>query len=82
MLHALSYPFVARGDNGKSQPNYSSIGGSLASAAIGNAYYPESDRGVGPTFESFAIGTGERMAAALVREFLLRKLTRNISHPE
>jgi len=82
VLHALSYPFVAKGDNGKSQPNYSSIGGSLAAAAIANAYYPESNRGVGPTFEGFAIDTGERMAAALVREFLLRKLTHNIAHPE
>jgi hypothetical protein len=82
ILHALSSPFVAKGDNGKSQPNYSSIGGSLASSAIANAYYPESNRGVGTTFQTFAIGTGERMAAALVKEFLLRKLTHNIAKTE
>ncbi len=82
ILHALSYPFVAKGDNGKLQPNYSSIGGSLASSAISNAYYPASNRGAGSTFQNFAIGTGERMAAALVREFLLRKLTHNIANPE
>jgi hypothetical protein len=82
LLHALSYPFVAKGDNGKSQPNYSSIGGSLASSALSNAYYPESNRGAGSTFQNFGIGTGERMAAALVREFLLRKLTHNIAKPE
>ena len=80
-LHALAYVAVARGDNGKSQPNYSSIGGSLASAAIENAYYPESNRGAGATFQSFAIGTGERIVAALVREFLLPKLTHHISNP-
>jgi hypothetical protein len=82
ILHALSSPFVAKGDSGKSQPNYSSIGGSLASSAVANAYYPESNRGAGATFQTFAIGTGERMIAALVKEFLLRKLTRNIANAE
>jgi hypothetical protein len=35
-LHAVANPFVCRGDNGKRQPNYSSIGGDLASGAISN----------------------------------------------
>jgi hypothetical protein len=76
-LHALSYPFACRGDNGKRQPNYSSLGGDLAAAALANAYYPPSDRGVGITFENFAISTGSRMAATLVQEFVLRKLTKS-----
>ena len=76
-LHALSYPFVCKGDNGKRQPNYSSLGGDLAAAALTNAYYPASDRGVGMTFENFAISTGSRMAATLVQEFVLRKLTKS-----
>jgi hypothetical protein len=76
-LHALSSPFVCRGDNGKQQPNYSSMGGDLAAAALTNAYYPSSDRGVGITFQNFAISTGSRMAATLVQEFVLRKLTKS-----
>ncbi len=76
-LHALSYPFACKGDNGKRQPNYSSMGGDLAAAALANAYYPPSDRGVGITFENFAISTGSRMAATLVQEFVLRKLTKS-----
>ena len=76
-LHALSYPFACKGDNGKRQPNYSSLGGDLAAAALANAYYPSSDRGVGITFENFAISTGSRMAATLVQEFVLRKLTKS-----
>src|SRR6202030_866499 len=47
VLHAVTTPFVTRGDNGQRQPNYSTIGGDLASAAISNAYYPASNRGVG-----------------------------------
>ena len=76
MGHALSNPFVCKGDNGKWQPNYSSIGGDLASAAISNAYYPESNRGVARTFTSFAVSTGARVTASLAQEFLLHKVTR------
>jgi hypothetical protein len=78
--HAMLSPFIARGDNGKWQPNYSSVGGDLASAAISNAYYPESNRGAGLVFGNFAIGTAERVAAALAQEFLLGKFTRRGGH--
>jgi len=74
--HAVLYPFVCKGDNGKRQPNYSSLGGDLASSAISNTYYPESNRGAGLVFTNFAISTGARVAASLAQEFLLRKLTR------
>lgn len=74
-LHALFSPFVCRGDNGMRQPNYSSLGGNLASSAISETYYPASNRGVGLVFGNFLIGTGERMASAMAQEFLLRKLT-------
>jgi len=46
-LHALVAPLVCRGDNGRLQTNYSSVGGDLASAALSNAYYPPSNRGAG-----------------------------------
>jgi hypothetical protein len=74
-LHAITSPFVCRGDNGKPQPNYSTIGGDLASAALSNAYYPASNRGAGLVFGNFLIGTGQRAAANLAQEFILRRLT-------
>jgi hypothetical protein len=77
ILHAVSSPFVCRGDNGRPQPNYSTMGGDLASAAISNAYYPASNRGVGLFLGNFLIGTGQRAAANLAQEFLLRRLTHN-----
>jgi hypothetical protein len=76
VLHALSSPFICRGDNGKLEPNYSSIGGDLAAGAISNVYYPPSDRGPGLVFGSALITTGGRMANAVVQEFVLRDLTR------
>jgi hypothetical protein len=75
ILHAVSSPFVCRGDDGRPQPNYSTIGGDLASAAISNAYYPASNRGVGLFLGNFLIGTGQRAAANLAQEFILRRLT-------
>ena len=76
VLHALISPFVCKGDNGKWQPNYSTIGGDLASAGISNAYYPPSNRGVGLFLGNFLIGTGQRAAANLAQEFILRRVTR------
>jgi len=78
--HAMFSPFVARGDNGKWQPNYSSLGGDLAASALGNLYYPRSNRGAGLVFGNFAIGTAERIGASLVQEFLLGRFTRRGGH--
>lgn len=72
--HALVHPFVCRGDNGKWQPNYSSLGGDLASSAISNLYYPQSNRGTGLVFVNFAISTAERAATSLAQEFVLRQI--------
>ncbi len=74
-LHAISNPFVCRGDNGHLQANYSSLGGDLASAAISNAYYPQSNRGAGLVLGNFAIGTAERVVSSLAQEFLFRRFT-------
>src|SRR5258707_11751461 len=78
--HAVFSPFVARGDNGKSQPNYSSLGGVLASSGLANLYYPRSNRGAGLVFGNFAIGIAERIGASLAQEFLLGKFTRRGGH--
>lgn len=74
-LHAISAPFIARGDNGHSQFNFSSVGGDLASGALSNLYYPASDRGASLVFTGALITTGGRIANALAQEFLLHRLT-------
>jgi Carboxypeptidase regulatory-like domain len=75
LVHALSYPFVCKGDNGKTQLNYSTIGGDLISASLSNLYYPRSNRGASLVFTQFAINTAERGLSTVLQEFLLRKLT-------
>jgi hypothetical protein len=75
VLHALSSPFVCRGDNGRLQPNYSSLGGDLGSSALSNLYYPPSNRGTGLVFQNVFLTTGERMLSSLVQEFVLNRIT-------
>ena len=78
--HAALSPFITRGDDGKPEPNYSSLGGDLASGALSNLYFPESNRGAGLVFEQFALGTVERIGAALAQEFILGNLTHRGGH--
>jgi hypothetical protein len=77
LFHALMSPFFCRGDNGKTEFNYSSIGGDLGSGAISNLYYPKSNRGVSVTISNTLITTAGRMVSATVQEFVLKKLTTN-----
>ncbi len=75
LMHALSSPVVCKGDNGRWEPNYSSLGGYLASGAIANAYYPEANRGPGLVARIFAIDFSANVANGVLQEFVLRKLT-------
>jgi len=78
-LYAIANSLICKGDNGRWQPNYSNILGSLAAGGISNIYYPSQDRnGVGLTFENGAIGIGATAAANLLQEFLIRRLTPRI----
>jgi hypothetical protein len=78
--HAIFSPFVAKSDSGKWEPNYSSMGGDLASSGLANLYYPNSNRGAGLVFGNFALGTAERVGASLAQEFLIGKFTRRGGH--
>ena len=74
-LHAIESPFVAKGDNGRWQPNYSSIGGDLASSALTNLYYPRQDRGGSLVVNGALEITGGRIVNSLIQEFLLARFT-------
>jgi hypothetical protein len=80
MLHAMSSPFIARGDNGHLQVNVSSLAGDFSASAMTNLYYPKIDRGVGLVFKGALEATGARMMNAVLQEFVYRKLTTNTHH--
>jgi hypothetical protein len=78
--HAVTAPFVCTGDNGKLQPNYSQWGGSLISASLSNAYYPQSNRGAGLVFANFGTSMGLHVVLGLAQEFILDKFTSRGKH--
>jgi hypothetical protein len=69
ILHALLAAFVCRGDDGKTQPNYSNILGNFTAGAISNTYYPSNERGLSLTIVNASIVTLEGSAANLAVEF-------------
>jgi Carboxypeptidase regulatory-like domain len=78
ILYAIEMAVMCKGDNGRLQPNYSAILGSLAAGGISNLYYPANDRnGAALTFENTAIWLGTTAAANILQEFVIRKLTPN-----
>jgi hypothetical protein len=84
-LHALSNLFITRGDNGRAEPNFSTLGGDLASAAISNVYYPELNEGARLVFQNFAINTAVHAGVRLLQEFVFRPtkgtVVRNAGNP-
>lgn len=75
ILHALSTPFITRGDDGRREVNWSEILGDLSSGAIAESYYPSQDRGGAVIVRSALIGAGGRAALGVVQEFVLHKWT-------
>jgi hypothetical protein len=78
--HAVVAPFVCQGDNGKLQPNLSQWGGSLISASLSNAYYPDSNRGPGLVFTNFGTRMGLHVVLGLAQEFVLPRFTSKDKH--
>lgn len=77
LFHAVSYAFVARSDSGKTMPNYSYLFGTMVSGALSNAYYPAANRGASLVFVNAGVGIAGRAGAAVLQEFLGKRLTRN-----
>ena len=78
-IYAISFAVICRGDNGRRQPNYSNIFGSLAAAGISNAYYPSSDQhGAQTTVDNALIGIASGAASVLIQEFVMRKISRGV----
>jgi hypothetical protein len=75
-LYAIANSVICKGDNGRWQPGYSSILGSIAAGGISNLYYPADDRnGAELTFENAAIGIGSTAVINVLQEFVMRRLT-------
>lgn len=79
VFYAIANSVICKGDNGRWQPNYSGIIGSLAAGGLSNLYYPASDQsGLSLTFENALLGTASGAVQNLLQEFVIRHLTHNI----
>lgn len=76
--YAVSRTVVTRGDNGRPQPNYSSVLGDLSAGAVSNLYYAPEDRtGAKVTLVNGLLGIGGDAMNNVFQEFVLKKLTSN-----
>jgi len=74
--YAMASAVICKGDNGKWQPNYSSIGGDVAAGAISNVYYPANDRdGASTVITQGLIGALADGLGNVVQEFLFKRIT-------
>jgi hypothetical protein len=67
--HALIRPLLTHKDSGGRAFNSSGLLASIATSSLSNAYYPEENRGVCPTFSRVAASVPFRMIDELVNEF-------------
>ena len=77
-VHAVGSTFITRGDNGRTQPNFSYLLGISAAAAITNLYYPDNNRTVGTVVANVFLRIGVHSAGNIVREFLSRRVTTKV----
>ncbi|MCU1225586.1 MAG: hypothetical protein JWQ42_3679 [Edaphobacter sp.] len=77
-LYAIGATVITRGDNGRSQPNFSNLFGNFAAAGISNLYRSPEDRSASLTLRNGLVITGSDAIGNLIREFLLRNLTSKV----
>jgi hypothetical protein len=77
-LYAIEQTVICRGDDGRSEPNYSHVLGNFAAAGFSNLYRSPEDRSASLTLRNGLIITGSNAIGNLVREFLLRGITSKV----
>jgi len=75
-LYAVGTAFYCRGDNGKWQPNYSSVLADISTGAISNLYFPASDKsGAAVTIENGLLNAVGDGVSNLLEEFVFKHVT-------
>jgi hypothetical protein len=70
LFYSVATSFICKHDGtGRWEPNYSNVGGNIASGAISNLYYPSSDSGVGLAISNGLIVTATGAAGSIFNEF-------------
>ena len=78
LVHALSAGIVARGDNGRTQPNYSHILGNASAGAISTLYHPDGNSAGDLALRNGLIGIAGRAFQGVIREFVSWHVTTKV----
>ena len=77
-LYAIGTAFVAKGDNGNWQFDYSDVLGGMASHELSTLYYPSTSRPVRRLADDVLLGFAGRAENNLLHEFVLRRFTTHV----
>jgi Carboxypeptidase regulatory-like domain len=77
-LYALGTAFLAKGDNGTWQFDYSDVLGGIASHELSTLYYPSTSRPVRQLADDVLLGFAGRAENHLFHEFVLRHFTTHV----
>jgi hypothetical protein len=69
-LHGVERPLITKSDDGRPSANFSLLAGNLVGSALTNAYYPERNRSVSQTMETFGASIGGSALGYVLNEFL------------
>jgi hypothetical protein len=70
LIYAVATAVICKHDNTRNwEPNYSNVGGTFATGAISNVYYPQQDSGVTETFSNSGIVLAEAAVGSVFDEF-------------
>ncbi|MGB9409330.1 MAG: carboxypeptidase-like regulatory domain-containing protein [Terracidiphilus sp.] len=79
VFYAITSAVIARGDDGRREPNYSYVLGSFTAGGLSNLYRPSADRGVSLTVMNGLIGIADHAGTNLLREFVFKRFTSRAS---
>ncbi len=79
VFYAMTSAVIARGDDGRREPNYSYILGSFTAGGLSNLYYPSANRGASLTVINGLIDIADHAGTNLLREFVFKKYTSRAS---
>jgi hypothetical protein len=69
LVYSGTRPIIGRTDGGRTIPNFAGLGGTLAAAALSQAYYPPVNRGASEVAETFGTSLGGAAIGYVVSEF-------------
>jgi hypothetical protein len=77
-LYAIETAFLAKGDHGNWQFDYSDVLGGMASHELSTLYYPSTSRPVRKLTDDVLLGFAGRAESNLLHEFVLRRFTTHL----